>query len=303
MKVHIGVDLGGTKILAEALSEHGDCLASYRIPTPRHDYTALLNSICQLVSQLEDELQLNAPVGIGMPGSILSSTGLVQNANSTWLNGKPFGTDISKILNREVRLANDANCFALSEASDGAAHEARSMFGVIMGTGVGGGLVVNGHLINGPRSIGGEWGHCSLPFATANEAELADPCWCGQKGCIESWISGPALVAHYNKGASHQVKSVEELVELSLLGDKAARRAFELHTDKTARALAMVVNIFDPEMIVLGGGLSDLDHFYEQLPSLMQPFLFSDESNLIDIRRPKFGATSGVRGAARLWPF
>jgi len=303
MKVHIGVDLGGTKILAEALSEQGECLGSYRLATPRYDYNATLSVIAQLVFQLEDDLQISAPVGIGMPGSILPSSGLVQNANSTWLNGMPFGTDISKVLNRDVKLANDANCFALSEASDGAACGARSMFGVIMGTGVGGGLVMNEQLINGPRSIGGEWGHCSLPYSTANESELADTCWCGQRGCIESWISGPALVAHYNKQGLKQVKSVEALIELSLLDDKAALRAFELHLNRTARALAMVVNIFDPEVIVLGGGLSSIDHFYEQLPSVMQPFVFSDESKLVDIRKPKYGATSGVRGAARLWPF
>lgn len=305
MTVHIGVDLGGTKLLVEALTHEGVAVASQQVASPRDDYDATIIAISELVGVIEDELNLKAPLGIGMPGSLVPSTGLVQNANSTWLNGRDFGKDISKALGRGVRLANDANCFALSEACDGAGADAASVFGVIMGTGVGGGLVVrdgnDNSIINGPRSIGGEWGHCGLPYPEPSELLDAQVCWCGRTGCLETWISGPSLVSHYN-GSGETVSRVEEIVSRAAAGETAAIDALSAHASRTARGLAMVVNIFDPEVIVLGGGLSNLDHLYEQLPILMKDSIFSDEP-IVDIRRPRFGATSGVRGAARLWPF
>lgn len=327
MTIHIGVDLGGTKLFVAALDEHGVTHASSLRATPRHDYASTINAITEMVTELETKLSLQlAPVGIGMPGSIIPDynlsacsasarssykqsinlSGLVQNANSTWLNGKNFKADICDALNREVRLQNDANCFALSEAIDGAAAGASSVFGVILGTGVGGGLVQDGRIINGPRSIGGEWGHCSLPFPSHEELDGAQLCWCGQKGCIESWLSGPAICRHHNRSNNipdaKEITSVEEIVELAASGDLVAQKNLAKHAERLARALSMIVNIYDPEVIVLGGGLSQLHHLYEQLPLLMQTYIFSDVP-LVDIRPPKFGATSGVRGAARLWGF
>lgn len=303
MKFHIGVDLGGSKILVEALGARGDVLGSLLTATPRDDYGATIKTITDLVLEIERELAQTAPVGIGLPGSLLPGSQLVQNANSTWLNGQNFKTDISHALNRDVRVANDANCFALSEAIDGAAIGASCVFGVILGTGVGGGLVFDGKLINGPRSIGGEWGHCALPFCSAEEIATAPSCWCGRAGCLESWISGPALTGQYNKQAVNIVERAEEIVALAYQGDLVARDALDRHLDRVARGLAMVVNIFDPDVVVLGGGLSQMDHLYDRLPQLVQHYVFSDDEQPIDIRRPKFGATSGVRGAARLWPF
>ena len=303
MNVNIGVDLGGTKILAQALSCDGHTHAKEQTDTPRHDYDATLKAIAQLIFKIEHNLKIKAPVGLGMPGSLIPSSGLVQNANSTWLNGQNIKADMSQLLEREVRFANDANCFALSEASDGAGAGAKSLFGVIMGTGVGGGLVIEGKIQDGPYAIGGEWGHCSLPFPTKQEIETAPLCWCGQKGCIESWISGPALTKQFNLLTNQQTEKVQEIIALAKKGDNQAEQVLNQHTNRTARALAMVVNIFDPEMIILGGGLSQLDHLYEQLPQLMSKFIFSQEPRKVEIRRPKYGATSGVRGAARLWPF
>ena len=303
----IGVDLGGTKLLVEALDADGRVAASRRVATPRHDYDATLAAVARLVGDVEGELGGRFSVGIGIPGSVCPATGLVQNANSVWLNGKAFHKDMSSLLGRDVRVANDANCFALSEAVDGAGRDAASVFGVIMGTGVGGGLVMGGRLVDGPRAIGGEWGHCALPFPTVEEVAGAPLCWCGRRGCLESWISGPALVKEFNETTGGHFERVEEIVTLAADGDSlasktgAASKTLATHADRAARGLAMVVNVFDPEVIVLGGGLSGLEHLYEQLPGLMRPHIFSS-SPTVDIRRPKFGATSGVRGAARLWP-
>lgn len=318
MAIHIGVDLGGTKLMVAAINEHGETVTSMVRPTPRHDYAATIIAISEMVSEIESALSIiSAPVGVGMPGSIIPDqgnfcrgaaefSGLVQNANSTWLNGKNFKADICASLRRDVRFENDANCFALSEAIDGAGCDASSVFGVILGTGVGGGLVKDGSIINGPRSIGGEWGHCSLPFPTHEEIDIAQQCWCGQRGCIESWLSGPALCLHHNVAFSliddDRISSVEQLVKLSADGNGPANESLEKHCERLARGLSMVVNIFDPEAIVLGGGLSELTHLYDKLPEMMSEFIFSDVP-FVDIRPPKFGATSGVRGAARLWEF
>ncbi len=296
----IGVDLGGTKLLTAALSETGDIAEFIRSSTPRGDYRATIRQIREQVLALEAKLGTVCSVGVGIPGSIAPATQLVQNANSTWLNGQPFASDIAEALARPVRIENDANCFALSEAVDGAGARARSVFGVIMGTGVGGGLINEGRILNGPRSTGGEFGHCPLPYPTLDEIETP-PCWCGKTGCIETWISGPALSAHYNKAGSPKVETVEEIVELADDGNEEAKNALVVHGERTARALSLVATIFDPEVIVLGGGLSNLRHLYTETPTLIKPYLFSDERS-VDIRPPKYGAESGVRGAARLWP-
>ena len=302
MSFHIGIDLGGTKIFGAALTSDGETLLTERRGTPRFDYELTISTILELVTSLEHQLHSTAPVGICIPGSINPCTGLIQNANSTWLNEQKFKEDLETALKRPLRLANDANCFALSESVDGAGKDSSSVFGVILGTGVGGGLVLDKQIVDGPRSIGGEWGHCSLPYPTAEEVELADQCWCGQKGCIESWISGPGLLKHHNQEHSCSLASVEELLELAQSGDQAALTSLKAHSSRTARALSMVVNLFDPEVIVLGGGLSQLDHLYEELPELMAPTIFSSTPH-IEIRRPLYGPTSGVRGAARLWSF
>ncbi len=303
MTFHIGVDVGGTKLLAAALNSAGEILSKYQVSTPRHDYTATLDAIMGLIEGLENELGGSVPVGVGIPGSVRDDTGQVQNANSTWLNGKSLKKDLQQKLGREVRLANDANCFALSEAIDGAGVGAASVFGVILGTGVGGGLVLDGKLIEGHRSIAGEWGHCPLPYATIDEMNLSPTCWCGRRGCIESWLSGPALTGQYNQSAGTSLCRVEEIIALKDEGDLVALDLLDAHSERLARSLALVVNIFDPEVIVLGGGLSGLGHFYKKLPDLMSQYIFSDEKITLDIRPPRYGAASGVRGAARLWPF
>ncbi len=302
MSFHIGIDLGGTKIFGAAVSHDGATLFTQRRATPRHNYQSTILTISDIVSAIEAELNSSAPVGICIPGSICPKTGLIQNANSTWLNDQPFNVDLEDALDRQLRFENDANCFALSESVDGSGKDANSVFGVIMGTGVGGGLVIDNKILNGPRSIGGEWGHCSLPFPKLEEQRTAALCWCGQKGCIESWISGPALIRHHNSEFNASYNSVEELINGATSDDADAQTSLEKHASRTARALSMVVNIADPETIILGGGLSELDHLYDALPKLMAPTIFSSDPH-IDIRRPQFGPTSGVRGAARLWEF
>ncbi len=302
MTFHIGIDLGGTKIFGAALSADGSTLFTHRLPTPRHDYLATISTIRDVVLKIETKMGASAPVGICIPGSISPLTGLIQNANSTWLNDQKFHSDLETALNRPLRLENDANCFALSESVDGAGSEASSVFGVILGTGVGGGFVIDKKIVNGPRSIGGEWGHCSLPFPTNEEMSEAAQCWCGQKGCIESWISGPALLHHHKTKFGEPYERVEDLLNAAKEGDANAQYSLKQHASRTARALSMVVNIVDPEVVILGGGLSEMGHLYDELPVLMAPTLFSSDKR-IDIRRPQYGPTSGVRGAARLWSF
>lgn len=299
-RTRIGIDLGGTKIEGVALGPQGDVLASRRLPTPQHDYEATIATICNLVGSLEAEAgPARCSIGIGIPGSISPRTGLVQNANSTWLNGRGFDRDVSAALGRSVRIANDANCFALSEALDGSAAGTRIVFGVILGTGCGGALVVDGSLIDGPRGIGGEWGHNPLPWPTGDE--LHPPvCWCGRPGCLEVWVSGPGLAADHARVAGQSISS-EEIEARAAKGDLVARASLERHCDRLARGLAHVVNLFDPEVIVLGGGLSQLGHLYEALPPLMARWVFADDPTVI-VRPPRWGDASGVRGAARLWP-
>ncbi len=300
--LRIGVDLGGSKISAIGLDREGCELARHRIPTPRNDYHATLAAITELVAMIEQQCGRRGTVGIGMPGSISPTTRRVQNANSTWLNGKPFDRDLRTALGRDIRLANDANCFALSESIDGAGQDARSVFGVILGTGCGGGLVIDKTLINGPKGIAGEWGHNPLPWPRLSppNAELPGPkCWCGKHGCIESWVSGPALERDFAQAAKRQTTG-PAILKLAENGDPEAQACLDRHASRLARGLAMVVNIFDPEVIVLGGGLSQMPHLYQVLPDQMAPYIFAD-SKTIDIRPPRYGDDSGVRGAAWLW--
>ena len=301
--MRIGVDIGGTKIAIAALDDTGAERLARRIPTPRGDYEATIAAIAALISGAEADLGCagQASIGVAMPGSISPATGKVQNANSTWLNGRTFDADLAARLSRPVRVANDANCFALSEAADGAGRGARSVFGVILGTGCGGGLVHDGRLIDGPRGIGGEWGHNPLPWADEGDRP-APQCWCGLSGCMETWVSGPALYRDYLAGGGDASLAADavEVARRARDGDERALAAQRRHASRLARGLAMVVNIFDPEIVVLGGGLSQTSRLYETLPELMRPFIFADARE-VAIRPPMHGDASGTRGAARLW--
>lgn len=304
----LGIDLGGTKIEGIILDPAGNAVASLRIATPRSDrpdeaYDATLAAISGLIDRLRTAVGLTgsggSSIGIGMPGSLSPATGRVQNANSTWLNGRPFKDDLERRLGQPVRLANDANCFAISEATDGAAAGSAGVLGVILGTGCGSGLVINGRILDGPRGIGGEWGHNPLPWAGADE-HPGPLCWCGRRGCMETWVSGPGLAADFAR-ATGRLASAEEIVARAGSGEMSAREALGRHVSRLARGLAHVVNIVDPDVIVLGGGLSVLPHLYDELPRHMAPFIFADAAS-VDIRRPRWGDASGVRGAAWLWP-
>ncbi len=297
-RARIGIDLGGTKIEGLLLGAGGEEITRERIATPRHDYEATIAAIAGLVSRLDAVAGMRASVGIGMPGSLSPATGRVQNANSTWLNAKAFDIDLAAALGRPVRLANDANCFALSESVDGAGAGARSVFGVILGTGCGGGVVIDGRLIDGPRGIGGEWGHNPLPWATADE-HPGPECWCGRRGCMETWVSGKGLEDDHLRETGTAAPAAE-IARMASSGDTAAIATLDRHVSRLARGLAGVVNIIDPEVIVLGGGLSQLRHLYEQLPSLMARYIFSDHATVI-VRPPKWGDSGGARGAAWLW--
>jgi len=297
--LRIGIDLGGTKIEGAVLDRSGAVVARHRIATPR-DYPAMLAALSAMVTTLETAIGSSGhTIGVGMPGSISPATGLVQNANSTWLNGRPFDRDLAAALGRPVRLANDANCFALSEATDGAAAGAACVFGVILGTGCGGGIVIGGRIVNGPRGIGGEWGHNPLPNPTAAEHDVP-PCWCGRRGCLETWLAGPAITADHARHTGHTL-SCDFIAAAAEQGDATARASLSRHTERLARALAGVVNLIDPDVIVLGGGLSAMPHLYEALPPLMAPLIFADAPTVV-IRPPRWGDASGVRGAAWLWP-
>ena len=300
----LGIDLGGTKIEGVVLDRASRPVAGHRIPTPRLPdpeaaYRATLEAVADLVRHLEAKAGATASIGIGMPGSLAPKTGRVQNANSTWLNDQPFGQDLEHHLGRQVRLANDANCFALSEATDGAGAGARSVLGVILGTGCGSGLVIDGRILDGPRGIGGEWGHNPLPWSHPDEHPGAT-CWCGRKGCMETWVSGPALAADYRRHTGVALTG-EDIAVQARTGEAEAIAALERHASRLARGLAHVVNIVDPEVIVLGGGLSGLSHLYRDLPGLMAPYVFAEALDII-VRPPRWGDASGVRGAAWLWP-
>ncbi len=297
-KFRIGIDLGGTKISAIVLSQEGQILRHIRQSSPQNNYINSLETLSDVILSLMSEFDGSATVGIGMPGSISPKTGFVQNANSTWLNGKPLDKDLMAKTACEIRFANDANCFALSESIDGAASEAKSVFGVIIGTGCGGGMIVDKKIINGPRGIGGEWGHNPLPWP--KEDEIPGPkCWCGLNGCMETWVSGPGLSKDFYSLSGENLK-VEEIDNLAKKGDANAKKCLERFTSRLSRGLASVVNLFDPEVIVLGGGLSNLQFLYDALEDGISPYVFCDHK-YIDIRPPKYGDDSGVRGAAWLW--
>jgi fructokinase len=297
--MRIGIDLGGTKIEALALSPEGRELTRRRIAAPQGNYAATIAAIRDLVAALEAETGEQGSVGIGMPGTVSPATGLVKNANSTWLIGHPFGRDIETALARPVRLANDADCFALSEAVDGAAAGAASVFGVILGTGVGGGIVIGGRLLAGPNAIAGEWGHNPLPWMHPDEYPGAD-CYCGKKGCIETWASGPAFARLY-KEEEGDALTPEEIAAAAEAGARPARLALRRYADRLARALAHTINILDPEVIVLGGGMSNIEALYDEVPARWGAYVFSD-TVATRLRPHQHGASSGVRGAAWLWP-
>ncbi len=294
---HIGIDLGGTKIEIIALDPHGKTLLRERRPTPAHDYRAILDTIAALIENAERRLGARASVGIGTPGALSPASGLLRNSNTQCLNGKTLKQDLETHLERPVRLANDANCFALSEATDGAAAGASVVFGVIVGTGTGGGIVVDGRVLNGPNAIAGEWGHNPLPWPRAEE--LPGPaCYCGRHGCIETWLSGPGL------RRDHLASSGERLDPAQIAArapDKAASAAtLSRYIDRMARALAQVINLLDPDVIVLGGGIGNIDALYREVPQRWGQWIFSDVVST-RLLRPLHGDSSGVRGAAWLW--
>jgi fructokinase len=294
-----GIDLGGTKIEGLALDHAGTVAARRRIPAPQGDYRATVTAVRGLVDDLETAAGPVTHVGVGIPGTPSPTTGLIKNANSTWLIGHPFGRDLENALGRPVRLANDANCFAVSEAADGAAEGADVVFGVILGTGVGGGIAINGRPVTGRNAIAGEWGHNPLPWPRDDERPGAR-CYCGLEGCIETFLSGPAL-ARDHLAATGADLTPPAIAAQAAAGDPGAEASLTRYEDRLARALATVVNILDPDVIVLGGGLSNLERLYVNVPRLWGQWVFSDDvtTRLVP---PRHGDASGVRGAAWLWP-
>jgi fructokinase len=300
--MRIGIDLGGTKIEGIVLDARGVVRFRERRATPRGDYDGTLEAIAALVDAAEQAIGRTATVGIGMPGAISPATGLIKNANSTWLNGRPLDRDLAARLERPVRLANDANCFALSEASDGAAAGSPVVFGVIVGTGCGGGVVVHGQVLTGPNAIAGEWGHNPLPWPAAAELP-GPPCYCGKHGCLETWLSGPGLARDYAKAAGADPGDVKgtTVVARAVEGDPHAAATLDRYAHRLARGLATVINVLDPDVIVLGGGMSNVSMLYDAVPRWLGEYVFSD-SVATRIVPPMHGDSSGVRGAAWLWP-
>lgn len=292
----IGLDLGGTKTEILALAPDGGEVLRHRIPTPQGDYDATLDAILGLVRDAERRLGTAATIGIGTPGAISSATGLIKNSNSTWLNGRPLKTDLEARLSRAIRIENDANCFALSEAVDGAAAGAKVVFGVILGTGVGGGVVVDSHIVAGANAIAGEWGHNPLPVSDGSE--LPGPsCYCGRKGCIETWLSGPGLARDYRESSGRRRDAHE--IAACAPREPECDAALARYEARLARSLAQVINILDPDVIVLGGGLSNIERLYRNVPRLWASDVFSD-TIATRLVRNRHGDSSGVRGAAWL---
>ncbi len=298
MAYRIGIDLGGTKIEGVAIDAAGAVRARERVATPRGDYDATLAAVAALVARLEAGVAARCPVGIGMPGAVSPATGRIKNANSTWLNGRTFPPDMSARLGRPVRVANDADCFALSEASDGAAAGAATVFGVILGTGTGGGVVVQRRLLSGPNAIAGEWGHNMLPWPRAGEWP-GPPCYCGRTGCIETFLSGPGFERDHFERTGARLAG-PEITTRAAAGDADAGETLARYADRLARGLAGVINLLDPHVVVLGGGMSNIASLYPQVPRLWGEWVFSDR---VDTRlvRAAHGDSSGVRGAAWLW--
>jgi len=295
--MRIGIDLGGTKIEGIALDDQGNELVRHRVATPAGNYVGTVQAIAELVTYLENITKCSGSVGIGTPGALSPATGLLRNSNSVCMNGQPVKTDIEKILKRDIRMSNDANCFALSEATDGAAKGAAVVFGVIIGTGTGGGVVVNGKVLTGPNAIAGEWGHNPLPWP--KQSELPGPsCYCGKQGCIETFLSGPGL-SHDFYSVSREKKTAVEIVELATLGIQLAEDCLQRYEHRLARGLAHVINLLDPDVIVLGGGISNVKRLYKNVPGIWSEFIFSDVVNT-KLVAPMYGDSSGVRGAAWL---
>lgn len=300
MNARLGIDLGGSKIAGVVLDARDRVIAQRRVMTPQGDYGKTLEAIAALVGDLERSSGVaDLSVGMGTPGSIDPRTGCMRNANSRCLNGQPLLADMQTVLRRPVRIANDADCLALSEQRDGAAAGAASVFAVILGTGVGGGLVCGGQLHVGHNGLAGEWGHNPLPWALAAEMAAA-PCWCGLRGCLETWLSGSALVTDYCRrgGAS---RSAVAITAAAAAGERLAEDALAAWCGRLARALAQVINLLDPEVIVVGGGLSQIERLYVEVPRRWQDYVFADDVST-PLRRARHGDASGVRGAARLWP-
>lgn len=293
----IGIDLGGTKIEGLALDHDGRELVRQRVSTPRN-YDGTIAALVGLVQQLESDTGMRGSVGIGIPGTVRAATGLIKNANSTWLNGRPLPTDLSRAMGREVRLANDANCLAVSEATDGAARGKKVVFGVILGTGCGGGVALDGAVHSGPNGVGGEWGHNPLPWATKEEMPGPD-CYCGLQGCIESWVSGTGIAREFTSVTGKTITTAE-LAAAAERGDAEAAAALDRLEDRLARALAGVVNVLDPDVFVVGGGVSRIERLYRNLPGLIKQWTFGGDFDT-PIVPAAFGDSSGVRGAAWLW--
>lgn len=300
--MRIGIDLGGTKIEGLVLDDDGTERTRLRVPTPQDSYEATVGAVVGVVRELETRVGVRCRVGIGHPGALSPATGLIKNANSTWLNGRPLDVDLQHGLGRaDVRLSNDANCFAVSEAADGAAAGAPIVFGVILGTGVGGGIVIDGKPLMGAQAIGGEWGHNALPLPRDDERP-GPQCYCGRKGCVEAWLSGPAFQGQYAQSAGRELRATG-IAEAAARDDKVASECLGRYCDRLARALANVVNLVDPHVIVLGGGLSKIPQLYECVPELWKDYIFSERDRIATkLRPPKHGDSSGVRGAAWLWP-
>jgi fructokinase len=295
--LRVGLDLGGTKIEGIALDSAGSALLRRRVPTPRGDYPATVEAVAALAEELERQSGRTATVGVGMPGVVSPASGLVKNANSTWLIGRPLAADLSARLGREVRCANDANCFALSEAVDGAAAGARVVFGVIAGTGTGGGIVVDGRVLTGANAIAGEWGHNPMPWPFEDEWPGPD-CYCGRTGCIETFLSGPGFARDFaNDGEPIDAR---EIVARAAAGDPTAEAWVRRYEERMARALASVINVLDPDVIVLGGGMSNIDRLYANVPAFWPDLVFSDTVTT-RLVKAAHGDSSGVRGAAWLW--
>ena len=299
--MRIGIDLGGTKIEGIVLARDGTIAERLRVPTPTGAYWDSVAAIAAVVAELEKRIGRHCSVGIAHPGAISPATGLIKNANSTRLNGHPLATDLEKTLGRAVRLANDANCLAISEASDGAAAGCGIVFGVILGTGVGGGVVVDGKGLLGAQAIAGEWGHNALPLPRDDERP-GPRCYCGRFGCIETWLSGPRVTDQFAARTGRQMQATE-IADAASKGDADAQAQMEIYCDRLARALASIVNVLDPHAIVLGGGLSKIARLYERVPQLWGRYIFSESDSIATkLLSPRYGDSSGVRGAAWLWP-
>jgi fructokinase len=303
--MRIGIDLGGTKIEGIALDDAGAERARFRIPTPQHDYGGTIEALAGLVERLEQAAGARGTIGLGIPGVVSPATGLVKNANSTWLIGHPLDKDLERRLGRAVRIANDANCFALSEAVDGAGappatrgHEPHVVFGVIVGTGVGGGVAVDGKVVVGPNAIAGEWGHNPLPWPRPDEYP-GPTCYCRRQGCIETFLSGPGMARDHREHGGEPLDAAA-IVARAEAGHPDASATLARYNDRMARALASVLNVLDPDVVVLGGGLSKIEQLYRLIPQLWTQHAFSDEVRT-QLRPPRHGDSSGVRGAAWLW--